>query len=275
MAEILGVLVSRLFSGIISSMSVIVTLSGGRASAWCANWALTNFPKRDVILYFNDTKWEHPDLYRFLADLERYFKHPIMRDSDGRSPEELFYDHHALANNWMPFCSHELKALRLQKFFRDGDVLVFGIGIEEKHRAVRLVQIYKGLAATRHKSAALRFPLIENQVTSQQVNEFIDSTGIEVPLLYRLGFQHNNCSGGCVRAGKKHWKLLLEKLPKVYAERERVEEEFRESFNKDVHFLKDETLKHYRERIQAKETIVFDESDEKEVECIGICSHVA
>jgi 3'-phosphoadenosine 5'-phosphosulfate sulfotransferase (PAPS reductase)/FAD synthetase len=253
-------------------LRVIVALSGGKASAWCADWALKNYPKKNVILYFNDTKWEHPDLYRFLRDLRRYFNHPIMVDADGRSPEELFYDHHALANNRMPFCSQELKAKRLQKFYRDGDILVFGIGTDELTRANRLVGVYQTVAVKTGKWPKLIFPLIHENITKEQVDKFVSDAGIKVPLLYRLGFLHNNCSGGCVRAGKKHWKLLLEKLPEVYADRERVEEEVRKYFNKDIHFFKDETLKHFRERVQQQQQIDFGPEDDKEVECIGICT---
>lgn len=253
-------------------MRIIVTISEGKASAWCAKWAFENFPKEKIILYFNDTQWEHPDLYRFLGDLEKYFNHKIIFDSDERSPEELFYDNNALANNRMPFCSRILKAERLQKFYKDGDMLIFGIGLEEKHRALRLIQVYQMVSVQKHKQCTLRFPLIEKKITGEQINNFLLDAKIEIPLLYRLGFLHNNCSGGCVRAGKKHWKLLLDKLPKVYAERERVEEDVREYLGKDIHFFKDETLKHYRKRLQNKETILFNSDDDKEVECIGICS---
>lgn len=69
-------------------MSIIVALSGGKASAWCANYVLTHYAKEEVVLYFNDTRWEHKDLYRFLDDLSIYFDHPIVFDSDGRSPKD-------------------------------------------------------------------------------------------------------------------------------------------------------------------------------------------
>lgn len=262
-------------------MRVIATLSGGMASAWCAKWALENFPKENVILYFNDTKWEHEDLYRFLNDLSLYFDHPITQDSDGRSPEELFYDHNMLANSRVPFCSVDLKAKMLQKFIRDGDILIFGIGIEEAHRAVRLNQVYGTIAEKKKINITLRFPLIEEQITKHEVHNFIAETGIEIPYLYRIGFSHNNCSGGCVRAGKKQWAHLLEVLPEVYAERERVEEEFREEYQKDVHILKDETLKQFRERMQEKKRLspktIFEliqeeyPNEEAATECIGIC----
>jgi len=254
-------------------MSIIVTIGGGRASAWCADWALNNYPKEDVILYFNDTKWEHPDLYRFLNDLEQYFNHSITIDSDGRTPEELFYDHRALASNRMPFCSRVLKAERLQKFYKDKDTLIFGIGSDEEHRAKRLVSVYQIIASKTGKWPKLLFPLISEKATKAHVNNFLVEAGIELPVLYKLGFVHNNCSGGCVRAGKKSWRLLLMKLPEVYAERERVEEKMRDYLGKDVHYLKDETLKHLRERIQQQGQGLFeDEEEEEDFECMGVCN---
>ena len=257
-------------------MSVIVMFSGGKASAWCADWALKRYTKEEVILYLNDTKWEHADLYRFIYDLSKYFDHPIIFDSDGRNPEELFYANRALANNRMPFCSRILKAERLQKFYKDGDTLVFGIGIDELHRARRLVSVYQIVAAKTGKWSKLIFPLIRENTAKQQIDEFLKTANIQEPLLYRLGFLHNNCSGGCVRAGKKHWKLLYEKLPEVYAERERVEREIREYLGKDIMFFKDETLEDFRGRIERGELSAYYDTDtDKETECIGICSRTA
>lgn len=256
-------------------MSTIVTVSGGRASAWCADWALKTCPKEDVVLYFNDTKWEHEDLYRFLDDLSKHLNHPIIFDSDGRDPEQLFYDKRALANNRMPFCSRILKAERLQKFYKDGDTLVFGIGADELHRAKRIVGVYQAVAAKTGKWPKLSFPLIENNITEQDLNAFLEGAKIQEPMLYRLGFLHNNCSGGCIRAGKKQWKMLYEKLPEVYAERERVEREVRKFLGKDVSFFKGETLEAFRGRIERKELSKYYDTDDKETECIGICSSIA
>ena len=250
-------------------MRYIVALSGGLASAWCAGWALRTFPKKDVVLYFNDTKWEHPDLYRFLDDLEAYFNHPITRDSDGRSPEDLFHYNSALASDFMPFCSKVLKVKRMQKFFNDGDSLIFGIGIDEIKRKKRLIYAYQVASAKLKKTPKLMFPLISNQVTTYSVYDFIKGTGIEIPELYRLGFTHNNCSGGCVRSGKAQWSLLLDRLPDVYAERERVENDMRNKLGKDIHYLKDWTLTQLRDKIENQ--ISFDFGDDFTGECIGIC----
>ena len=267
---------------------IIVALSGGKASAWCGDWALKNYPKEDVVLYFNDVYWEHPDLYRFLGDLGRHWQHPITIDADGRSPERLFYAHHAIANNRMPFCSHELKANRLQAFYQGGDIIIFGITSYErkwKERANRIISKYQEVAAKTKKFPKIIFPLITNRVSKEDINIWLKSINIEEPYLYKLGFSHNNCSGGCVRAGKRQWALLYEKLPEVYAERERVEREVRAYLNKDVHILKDETLESLRKRIEVgmvifkkpaaesadRQGALFDDDDFGEQECIGIC----
>ena len=180
---------------------IIVALSGGKASAMCAKLIFDKYPKDRIILYFNDTKWEHPDLYRFLDDLSKYFNHKIIIDSDGRTPEQLFYDIRFLGSNRVPICSRILKAERLQKFRQNGDILVFGIGKEEKHRAIRLTQRYQLLGVKTNIFNKLEFPLIENNITDDDIISFFNSTGIELSKLYQLGFKHNNCYGGCVRAG--------------------------------------------------------------------------
>lgn len=258
-------------------MRYIVALSGGKASAWCAWWALQNYPKSSVVLYFNDTKWEHPDLYRFLKDLSNKLEHDITEDSDGRSPEDLFYDNNAIANNRMPFCSAELKARRLQKYCKDGDVLIFGISADEAHRADRIRSVYKDVARRKKANIQCVFPLIDCKVTKGEIDNLLENLGIDEPLLYKLGFTHNNCSGGCVRAGKKHWKLLYEKLPEVYADRERVERDLREWTGKDIHIFKDETLEQFRGRIERGELSKHYDSDDppestEPNECVGICS---
>jgi len=161
----------------------------------------------------------------------------------------------------------------LQKFYKDGDTLVFGIGADEPHRENRLVDVYQTVAIKTGRRSKLLFPLIQENTTTQQINDFLKAANIREPLLYQLGFIHNNCSGGCVRAGKKHWKLLYEKLPEVYAERERVEREMREYLGKDISFFKDETLEGFRGRIEREElSSYYDTDDDKETECIGICS---
>lgn len=246
-------------------MKNIVALSGGLSSAWVAKWALDSGLEPE--LYFNDTKWEDADLYRFLADIEKALGVKITFDSDGRSPEELFYAHNMLANNRVPFCSHELKAKRLQKYAKAGDVVFFGIDGSEAHRAIRIKRIYDDLGV--HS----RFPLLENNVTKEQVKATIASLGIKQPRLYDQGFGHNNCGGGCVRAGKKQWAHLLRVNPELYAERERVENEVGLYVGKKVSYMKDLTLYELRGLVENQGVLDFGDDDDKtHGECIGVCN---
>lgn len=256
-------------------MRVVATLSGGMASAWCADWAIKKFGKENVILYFNDTKWEHEDLYRFIDELEAYWGHLITRDTDGRDPEQVFNDRSLLGNSRIAICSRILKAERLQKFYQSGDILVFGIDKTEEHRAVRIAQVYADIAEKKRKPCTPIFPLISENVSKQDIGQWLDSIGIKRPALYDLGFAHNNCSGGCVRAGKKHWDHLRKILPEVYAERERMEEEFRFTYP-NAQILKDETLQQFRLRMEKKDAPVpaWTEEDSTVVECVGICDLV-
>ena len=242
----------------------IITLSGGISSAWVADWVLENVDK-NAILYFNDTKWEHEDLYRFLSDLEKYWGKKIYNDSDGRSPEDVFYDQNMLANNRVPLCSRILKADRLQKFAKPGDVCFFGIDGTEAHRAVRIKQIYDGIGIK------TRFPMLETETSKEQVLKWLESSGIKIPKMYELGFTHNNCSGGCVRAGKRQWLHLLKTLPEVFAERERVENDFMGYSGKKATYMKDMSLSELRKISDMQIELDFTD-DETATECIGICN---
>jgi 3'-phosphoadenosine 5'-phosphosulfate sulfotransferase (PAPS reductase)/FAD synthetase len=241
----------------------IVTLSGGMASAYVAIWAAEN--NLSPIFYFNDTRWEHPDLYRFLADIEKALGIKITHDTDGRTPEQVCYDKKFLANNRIPLCSRILKAERLQAFIKHGDSCFFGIDNTEKHRAARIEFVYNKFGIN------CRFPLVENNISKQEIEKKIKEYGIKKPAMYDMGFKHNNCSGGCVRAGKATWALLLRTMPEVYTDRERLESEFSTWSGQKTTFLKDESLKELRERIQKQPELVFKDIDET-LECVGICN---
>ena len=230
--------------------------------------AVKKYGKKNVLLYFNDTKWEHKDLYRFLEDIKIYLDKDIFFDSDGRSPEQVFFDQHFLGNDRVPLCSRILKAERLQKYYKDGDNLIFGIGIEEKRRVQRIVAAYQTVYAKTSKFCALGFPLVEREISKEETMAWFKRTEIKIPELYTLGFEHNNCSGGCVRQGKRQWKHLLSALPDVYRERELLEKRFREVFGKGS-YLKNTTLEELRG------DMVLDSEEPFHGECIGICQFVA
>lgn len=100
-------------------MKIVVGFSGGVSSAWCAGWALRQFPKESVVFLFHDTKEEDPDTYRFIRQMAEALDHPVTERSDGRSVTEVFYDENAIANNRMAFCSRILKAEQRDRYFAE------------------------------------------------------------------------------------------------------------------------------------------------------------
>jgi hypothetical protein len=213
------------------SRRVVVGFSGGVTSAWCAGWALKNFPKEEVVLLWHDTKEEDEDTYRFLHAMAAALNHPITERSDGRSVTELMYDHNALANDRMAFCSHELKKEQAEKYFKelkaegvDEIIKVVGFSANEPDRVQNMT------AHSWKDGYTLRFPIIEEGVTKQQCADWCACTmGVPIPRMYSWS-DHANCPG-CVRGGKAYWLAVLRERPDVFAQRAALEEEFGHTFS--------------------------------------------
>jgi 3'-phosphoadenosine 5'-phosphosulfate sulfotransferase (PAPS reductase)/FAD synthetase len=224
-------------------MKSIITISGGLTSSYVAKIVLEK--DNDSELVFTDTGWEHQDLHRFLNDLERLFnkKITILRHEKYSNPEELFYGMGMLGSNRVPNCSRYLKVEVLQKYlkkvYQNECIVYFGIDYSEKHRADRIKFQYDKLGIE------TRFPLVDSKdfFIKDKITSWLKENEIKIPIMYKQGYLHNNCSGGCVRAGKKSWLHLLKTNPEIYLERERVETEFKEG---KYTFMKDISLKELR-----------------------------
>ena len=200
-------------------MKNIVTISGGLTSAYVANIILE---KTNADLVYTDTGWEDIDLFRFLDDLEKLFNQKIIRLKHEKynNPEELFNGLGMLGSNRVPNCSRYMKVEVLQKYLKEkysnNCIVYFGIDYSEKHRADRIKFQYDKLGIE------TKFPLVESKdfFIKDKITNWLKDNKIEIPRLYKDGYIHNNCSGGCVRAGKKSWLHLLKNNPEVYIERE-------------------------------------------------------
>lgn len=79
-----------------AATSHVVSLSGGMGSAMAAERVIQRVGPENVTLWFADTRWEDPDLYRFLNDLEARWGIPILRHTEGETPLEVGERHHAI-----------------------------------------------------------------------------------------------------------------------------------------------------------------------------------
>jgi 3'-phosphoadenosine 5'-phosphosulfate sulfotransferase (PAPS reductase)/FAD synthetase len=242
------------------SETYVVMYSGGIASYMAARRVILEWdiPRENVILLFTDTKIEDVDLYRFLDDTSEFFGIPVTRIADGRTPWEVFRDEKFLGNSRIDPCSRILKRELSAKWLKDHcdpqeTIVCLGLDWTEEHRATPAIERY-GRMGWRAKCPLCEPPYL----TRWKMFSILKQDGIRVPRLYELGFDHNNCGGGCVKAGQGHFAKLLSTRPWLYEQWEANEEKLREQLG-NVSILKSSidgkskplTLRELRERIQS------------------------
>lgn len=116
----------------------------------------------------------------------------------------------------------------------------------------------------------VEFPMCEEPyVDKEDMLNDLKEYGIEIPLLYKKGYSHNNCGAFCVRAGQGHFVKLLQTNPELYKYHENKEQEMRDYLDKDVSILRRQknnvkeyiTLKQLREEWEANNTCDIDLDD--------------
>lgn len=214
----------------------IVLFSGGVSSYLTAKRVKEKYGTDNLILLFTDTLIEDRDLYRFLYEAKDKIGGEFVHWKEGHTPWELFFKHHMIANSRVDICSKTLKRDQTRIFLKERFiftwqyVLYLGLSWEEQDRIDKVKKNWK--------PSITEFPLADPPyLFKDDMFKEVETDGLKVPYLYELGFSHNNCGGFCVKAGVGHFKLLLEKLPDVYAEHEQKEQDFRRKFKKDVAIL--------------------------------------
>lgn len=207
-------------------MKHVVQMSGGIGSFAAATRIVDRFGTDDTVLLFADTLAEDPDLHRFLGEAVEYLGVPLTRVADGRDPFQVFADVRYIGNSRIAPCSRYLKQIPCRSWLQQhcdpaDTVLYVGLDKAEWHRQPGVV---KGWSPWR-----VEFPMTEQPCLSkeQMLDECRVVHGIEPPLLYELGYSHNNCGGVCVRAGQRQWRRTLLVFPQRFAEAERREAELR------------------------------------------------
>lgn len=223
----------------------VVFYSGGIASWAAAKRVAETHGVDGLKLLFADTLIEDEDLYRFLEASAKNVGGELVRIAEGRTPWEVFRDVRMLGNSRLDPCSRILKREQAQQWIArhyptpDDVVLYMGMSWDESHRADRSKRFWRPYT--------VECPLLDAPyLTKPQLLAWATSEGLTPPRLYQLGFAHNNCGGGCVKAGVSHFRHLLKVLPDVYEEWEQNEEGIRRHLGKDV------TILRYQERNERK-----------------------
>lgn len=159
---------------------------------------------------------EHPDNRRFLADCERWFGRPItvLRDEKyGASTVEVFRRERFLKNRQGSPCSRLLKRKLLDAWKQQDDVMVLGFTAEEQDRYEDILERFPATLA----------PLIDKGLTKPDCLAMVERAGIELPAMYRLGYNNANCIG-CVKGGEGYWNKVRRDFPEQFEELAAVQE---------------------------------------------------
>lgn len=208
----------------------VVNFSGGLCSFWSAWRVRERYGPENVVLLFADTLIEDEELYQFNAQASQLLRIPITRISQEVTPWQLFRRQGLIGNSRFPICSVMLKREPLDRWHHenclDRNEEMQGVLWDDGRRPATL---YVGFDWTEeHRLADLRCELSTWTVEAPMINPPIwdkcrmrqedQAIGLKIPRLYELGFAHNNCGGGCVRAGISHFVHLYRVLPQRFLE---------------------------------------------------------
>jgi hypothetical protein len=217
--------------------------SGGIGSWAAAKLVAKEHGIDNLILLFTDVKGNNPDphigededTYRFIQDAAANIGGTLVILNSDKDIWDVFKDTRYLGNSRLAKCSHELKQKPARAWIDehcdpDADIVYVGIDWTETHRMPAIVRNYLPFKALA--------PLTESPYMEKpELIKWAKSEGLEPPRLYEMGFSHNNCGGGCVRAGQGQFKHLLDVMPDRFAVWETKEKEMQVYLDKDVTIL--------------------------------------
>lgn len=174
----------------------------------------------DEVIYI-DIADQHPDTHRFLKDCEAALGMKIhyLKHREFNSVEDVIKKFKFINSPYGAKCTGVLKKkvrLDWEKEQKDVDYFryVWGYDAKETHRANRLQE-----TSPEYEHV---FPLIDKQLSKEEVHGVLQQLGIKRPLMYDLGYQNNNCVG-CVKGGMGYWNRIRVDFPDVFEARAELE----------------------------------------------------
>lgn len=217
-------------------MNHIVQFSGGLASYFAAQRVVNLFGKKDVVLLFSDTLIESEDLYRIMPSYVQDVGARLERIADGRTPFQIFKDVRFIGNSRIDPCSQILKRKLCRdwmekNFTPENAILYVGITWDEgREDEIR----------ERWKPWTVEFPMCDAPfITKKDMIRETLAKGLEVSRAYTEGYPHDNCGGGCVKAGISQWVHLYKTRVEVYRMWATGEKEAQEEIGEPYSILRD------------------------------------
>ena len=198
---------------------LVVWFSCGAASAVVAKLCLAKYADSyEIAIARCVVANEHPDNDRFAADCENWFGQPIINLSSTEYADcwEVWEGRRFLVSPYGAPCTSILKKAVRFEFEREWwpDFQAYGYTVDESHRAERFRQC--------NPEVSFITPLIDESLSKADCLAMIDRAGIDIPAMYRLGFNNNNCIG-CVKGGMGYWNHIRKVFPEIFSRMSRLE----------------------------------------------------
>src|ERR1700753_1433090 len=187
---------------------VLIWFSCGAASAVAAEEALKKWPHAEI-LYCDTLKYEHPDNVRFLRDIERWLNRAVKILSSERYHDifDVFDKTGWLIGPGGARCTQELKRNVRKAYELPTDLHVFGFTHDEEERISKFED--------ENPQTNVAWVLADSKITKSDCYKRIQMAGIDLPEMYRLGYNNNNCIG-CVKGGMGYWNKIRLDFPEAF-----------------------------------------------------------
>ncbi len=197
---------------------IICWFSCGAASAYATKLAIEENEKRDnpkeliiASIFIND---EHEDSERFKKDCAKWFGQEIVslkNDKYFASVDEVIYKTRYMSGPSGARCTKELKKQVRYDWQRHDDVHVFGMTCDEQDRIDQLIDS--------ENEIDLWPILIDKNISKVDCFDAVEKAGIELPVMYQLGYNNNNCRGCLKASGAGYWNKTRIDFPEVFNKR--------------------------------------------------------
>lgn len=206
---------------------VVSWFSCGAASAYATYLAHQKYGD-DMIAVYCRVAEEHPDNLRFLEEFQEKTGIGVQiigSEKHDYSIFNVFRERKFIKGPTGAPCTMVLKKWQRKTFQQPDDIQIFGYTVEEQSRADRFIDSNNEVDAD--------FILLDRGISKQDCKDFVQSLGIKLQIMYRLGYGNANCVG-CVKGGLGYWsKGIKQDFPAIYERMAKLERELGHAINKD------------------------------------------
>lgn len=257
---------------------VICWWSGGVTSAVSCYLAIDLFGLERCKFIFLDTKNEHPDNERFKQDCEIWYGKKIhsITNQEYNSIQDVWRKHLSLNVASGAVCSYKLKRVVREKFQQENEYAHQVFGFEFTQKEFKRAYSLSG----NHPKAKSIYPLLMYGLDKEDCKEIVRSAGIQIPVMYDLGFNNSNCFGTfCIQGGIGYWLKVKAEYPEKFLEMAKIEHELSIEKGQPVTILKTRKnnagelmfLQHCPQFPDVKDLTLYD-NQEMPIEILGDCN---